>query len=356
MPSQTDVLNALNRVMDPELNRSLVDLNMVRDLAIDPHGKVSFTLALTVPTCPMRNRMAEDARQALLCLPGVSGVDIQFTAMSEDERRSVLGSNGRPSPAPLPALTQLNQVKSVLAVMSGKGGVGKSSVTALLAASLARQGKKVGILDADITGPSIPKLFGLPAGGLRGDEQGMLPAPSRGGIKVVSANLLLKEDDAPIVWRGPMIASTIQQFWANALWGRLDCLLVDLPPGTSDAALAVTQHLPLNGVVLVTSPQELASLVVRKAVHMLRNLNVPILAVVENMSYFCCPQCDTQHEIFGPSHAAEIAAAAGTPDVVRLPVDPQIAALSDAGQVEEVRLAEIDALATRLAALQTTPA
>ncbi len=342
MPSEKDIMEALQRVMDPELHRSIVELNMVRDLKIEDSA-VSFTLALTVPTCPMRNQMADNARSILMGMPGVEKVDLQFGAMTDEERRALMGGQQG-----LPKLNQFNKIDHVVAVMSGKGGVGKSSVTALLAAALARRGYKVGVLDADITGPSIPKLFGLPSGGLRGSEAGMLPASTKTGIKVVSINLLLKEADTPVIWRGPMIAGAIQQFYNDALWGKLDYLLVDLPPGTSDAALTVVQSLPLSGVVMVTTPQDLATLVVRKAVHMVQQLNIPVLGIVENMSYFECPDNGKRYELFGPSHAGEVAAATGAPVAARMPVNPAVATLSDAGKVEEVDAPEMEALAERI--------
>ena len=232
--------------------------------------------------------------------------------------------------------------------MSGKGGVGKSLVTAALAVTLARQGKKVGILDADLTGPSIPKLFGLPSGGVRGSEMGILPANTRTGIRVMSTNLLVPEEDTAVVWRGPVVSGTIRQFYEQVLWGRLDVLLIDLPPGTSDANLTVVQNLPLNGAVLVTTPQALAALVVRKGVRMLQQLNVPILGVVENMSFYTCPDTGNLHEIFGPSHAAEVAQLAGTQVAARLPIRPEVAAQCDAGQVEDVSLPELEAFASQL--------
>jgi len=337
IPTESEVLDALRQVMDPELGRNLVELTMVRDVVISPEGAVSFTLALTIPTCPMRNRMAQDARAVLAKVPGVTDVQITFGAMSEEERRDILGK-GAPE---LPKLNAFNRVSQVIPVMSGKGGGGKSSVTALLAANLARRGQKVGILDADITGPSIPKLFGLPAGGRRGSEQGMLPAVTGGGIRVVSTNLLLRDEAQAVVWRGPMISATIRQFWTDTLWGKLDTLLVDLPPGTSDAALGVLQNLPVTGVVLVTTPQDLSALVVRKAIQMIRQLNIPILGVVENMSYFRCPATQHEHAIFGPSHADVLAQEAGAPVAARLPIDPQIAALCDAGQAESIELEAI---------------
>jgi Mrp family chromosome partitioning ATPase len=350
MPAEHDVMTALSKVNDPELHRNLVELNMIRELKITPEGDVSFTIALTVPTCPMRTQILENATAAVKALPGVQNVKITFGAMTDEERRALMGGKQRS----LPKLNEFNQVKHVIAVMSGKGGVGKSSVTAMLACALSARGLKVGILDADVTGPSIPKLFGLPAGGLRGNDLGMLPAVTQTGIKVVSTNLLLKDEDTPVVWRGPVISATIQQFWNETLWGKLDYLLVDLPPGTSDAALAVLQNLPLTGVVLVTTPQDLAAMVVRKAIHMIRELNIPILGVVENMSYFRCPDTGKEHAIFGPSHVDAIASATGIDLTARLPIDPDIAVLSDAGRVEEVSQAEMTALAEKVVHMENT--
>jgi Mrp family chromosome partitioning ATPase len=342
MPTEQDVLTALSRVMDPELNRSLTDLQMVKDVKIEG-SKVNFTIALTVPGCPLREKIGNDARQAVLALPGVKDVEIQFRAMTDDERKAI-----GMQPIQQPKLNQFNKVKQVIAVMSGKGGVGKSSVTALLGAALACRKKRVGILDADVTGPSIPKLFGMPPGGLRGSEQGILPGMTSTGIKVISINLLLPDEDTPVVWRGPMIAGAIRQFWTDVLWGNLDVLLVDLPPGTSDAALTVMTSLPVNGVIMVTTPQQLAAMVVRKAMNMLHQVNVPILGVVENMSYYTCPDTGKQHEIFGPSHAEEVAVAAGAPVLARLPIDPKITSLGDAGRIEEASLPELDALAEKV--------
>jgi Mrp family chromosome partitioning ATPase len=339
MPTNEQVMDALNQVMDPELHRSLVDLKMVRDLDIAADGTVSFTLVLTIPSCPLRNQMAADAERALKVLPGIREVKIAFGSMTVEERKALMGDK-----MPLmPKLAELNKVGRMIAVMSGKGGVGKSSVTALMASALIRQGKKVGVLDADITGPSIPKLFGLPPGGLRGSDQGLLPAVTCSGIRVISTNLLVQSDDTAVIWRGPLISSAIQQFWMQTLWGKLDTLLVDLPPGTSDAALTVVQSLPLTGVVLVTTPQELAVLVVRKAMSMLAQVNIPILGVVENMGYFKCPDCGSSHEIFGPSHLDGIRQAAGMDlPVARLPIQPGMAEMCDAGKVEDIRLPEIE--------------
>lgn len=340
MPTQNEIMQALSRVIDPELGRNLVELNMIRELKVQD-GRISFTLALTIPTCPLRDQIARQAEQAISALPGVQSVEITFGEMTPEERQAVLG-RGQPA---LPKLNQFNHVERLIAVMSGKGGVGKSSVTALLAVALNRHGKKVGILDADITGPSIPKLFGLPPGGLRGSEQGILPAITNNGIRVISTNLMLQTEDTAIIWRGPMISSAIQQFWRDVLWGKLDVLLVDLPPGTSDAALTVVQSLPLNGVILVTTPQELATMVVRKAAHLLEQVNIPVVGLVENMSYFACPECGSTHDLFGPSHLDEIAGIFSNPlPAVRLPLQPTLATLGDAGRIEEATMNELEPL------------
>ena len=333
MPTEKQVLEVLQKVNDPELRRNIVELNMVRDLVISPEGNISFTMALTIPGCPMKNQMQRDAEAALKALPDVKEVTITFGTMTDEEKKKLF-AGFKPE---LPKLNTFNEVKRVIAVMSGKGGVGKSSVTAMLAIALAREGKKVGILDADITGPSIPKLFNLPSGGLRKSEQGLLPAVTPMGIRVISTNLLIPNEDDAVIWRGPMIGNMIQQFWRDVLWGKLDVLLVDLPPGTSDAALTVLQSLPVNGVVLVTSPQQLAGMVVKKASAMLKQLKVPVLGVVENMSYFVCPDCGKKHEIFGPSHSLDVMKVTEAPLFVTVPIDPQLNALSDEGRVEEFK-------------------
>ena len=344
MITEKDVLNALAQVKDPELGKNIVELGMVRDIKITPQGEVAFALALTIPNCPLKNQMKSDSEKALLSLPGVKTVTVTFAQLSPAELKAVMDK----SRGNLPQLNLLNKIETVLCVLSGKGGVGKSSVTALLAVALARQGKKVGILDADITGPSIPKLFGMPAGGLRGGEGGMLPAISCTGVKVVSINLLLKEEDAAVIWRGPMISGVIQQFWRDTLWGALDVLLVDMPPGTSDAAISVMQSLPVKGVVLVTSPQELAGMVVRKALNMAKTMNVPIAGVIENMAYFTCPDCGRSHEIFGPSHIDDVLKTAGAPLLARLPIRPEVATLGDAGQIEDAEAPEFEQIALEL--------
>ena len=236
-----------------------------------------------------------------------------------------------------------NHIKYVIAVMSGKGGVGKSFITGLLASILAKQGYKVGLLDADITGPSIPKLFGL-HGPVEVDDIGITPLKSRTGIKIMSMNLLLEKEDQPVIWRGPLVSQGIKQLYGDVSWGELDFLLVDLPPGTSDATLTIMQSLPLEGIVMVTTPQSLSALVVSKAVHMAQKLDVSILGIVENMAYYICPDTGKKHFIFGASHVNELMSLAEAPLLARMPIDPKITQLCDNGQIEDVVLMENQSL------------
>ena len=231
---------------------------------------------------------------------------------------------------------QFSNVKKVIGVVSGKGGVGKSLVTSLLASAMQARGHATAIMDADVTGPSIPKSFGL-HGNAVGDERGLLPMESKTGIKIMSVNLLLEKEDAPVVWRGPVIAGVIQQFWSEVVWGDVDYMFVDMPPGTGDVPLTVFQSLPVAGVVVVTSPQELVGMIVDKAVNMADMMHVPVLGIVENMAYYTCPDCGKQHAIFGESHIEAIAAKHGIPNTAKLPIDPAIAAACDAGRIEDVQ-------------------
>jgi len=249
--------------------------------------------------------------------------------MTAEERTKAFG----------PAQTQpmvseaFNDVKHIIAVLSGKGGVGKSSMAALLAVALRRQGQQVGVLDADITGPSIPHMFGL-SKMPKPSPLGLVPPVSKKGIKVMSINLLLTDESEPVIWRGPLITGIIRQFWGEVLWDKLDTLVIDLPPGTSDATLTVMGSIPLSGVVLVTSPQDLAGMVVRKAAGMARIMEVPIIGLIENMSYIECPDCGHRIEVFGPSHAEETAQTMGVPLLGRVPLDPELARSCDQGKVE----------------------
>lgn len=350
MTTKEQVLNTLQKVMDPELHRNIVELNMVRELTIDKNDKVSFTLTLTTLACPLKEKIADDARKALKTFDGIEDVEIKFAEMTREEAQALF-KDAKPS---FPDLRKLNKVDQVIAVMSGKGGVGKSTVTALLAGHLVKQGLNIGILDADITGPSIPKLLGLGSGGLRGSEQGILPACTPNGIKVVSTNLLLQDEDTPTIWRGPLISGTINQFWSNSIWGKLDVLLVDLPPGTSDAALTVMQSLPVTSVVLVTTPQDLATMVVKKAVHMVQMLKVPIVGLVENMSSFKCPDCGSVHQLFGKSHLEEMSANIKDVTSIQLPIDPVLTALCDNGQIENANVAEFKPLLSKIVSNKPT--
>ena len=227
----------------------------------------------------------------------------------------------------------LSNIKKVIAVVSGKGGVGKSLVTSLLAVNMNRAGKHSAILDADITGPSIPKLFGIHEKAL-GNEDGILPCKSKTGIDVMSINLLLENDTDPVVWRGPVIAGTVKQFYTDVIWRDVDFMFVDMPPGTGDVPLTVFQSLPIAGIVVVTSPQDLVSMIVEKAVNMARMMNSPVLGIVENMSYYECPHCGERSEIFGRSHIDETAHRFNIPAAARLPINPKLAAASDAGLIE----------------------
>lgn len=227
-----------------------------------------------------------------------------------------------------------SNIKHVIGVISGKGGVGKSMATASLAVAMAKEGYKVGILDSDITGPSIPKMFGL-HGPAEGTDEGIFPSLTKLGVKVMSVNLLLENEETPVLWRGPVIANMVSQFWTDVMWGELDYLFVDMPPGTGDVALTVFQSLPVDGAILITSPQDLVGLIVKKAYHMAEDMNIPILGLVENFSYFKCPDCGKEHAVFGESHLEEIAAQMSLPVLDRLPIDPQLANAADHGTFEE---------------------
>ena len=241
----------------------------------------------------------------------------------------------------LEPLNSKSSIKHVIGVVSGKGGVGKSMVTSTLATLMQRAGYKVGILDADITGPSIPKAFGISAG-VEGNDDGMFPPESSTGIKIMSVNLLLPDATAPVVWRGPVIAGTVKQFWSGTVWGDLDYLFVDCPPGTGDVPLTVFQSIPLDGIVIVSSPQELVSMIVEKAANMARMMQVDVVGLVENMSYVKCPDCDKKIKIFGESHIEDIARKHGYPLLAQMPIDPSLATLVDAGEIEKMNVDYLD--------------
>ena len=242
------------------------------------------------------------------------------------------------------ASNEYTKVKHVIGVVSGKGGVGKSMVTASLANLMAEKGYRVGILDADITGPSIPKMYGL-HGPAQADDNGIYPPLAENDIKVMSINLLMPDEEAPVIWRGPVISGMVKQFWTDVIWGELDYLFVDMPPGTGDVPLTVFQSLPLDGIVIVSSPQDLVQMIVKKAYHMAKSMNVPILGIVENYSYLVCPDCGKKISVFGESHIEETADEYEIPVLAKIPIDPSIASKVDEGLVEYVESPWLDAAA-----------
>ena len=246
---------------------------------------------------------------------------------------------------------EMSSIKKVIGVVSGKGGVGKSLVTSLMAVEMNRRGAHSAILDADVTGPSIPKAFGLHQRAM-GSELGLLPVKTKSGIDVMSVNLLLDDECAPVVWRGPIIANTVKQFWTDVIWNDVDYMFVDMPPGTGDVPLTVFQSIPLDGILIVTSPQELVAMIVSKAVTMAQMMNVPILGIVENMSYVKCPDCGREIRVFGESHVEEIAGRYGLKLLSRLPMDPEVAKNCDAGLVE---LCHTDTLSQAADAVEALP-
>ena len=258
---------------------------------------------------------------------------------------SSCGSNCGSAQQPESLLAQANphsNVKKVIAVVSGKGGVGKSTVTAMLAMAMQQRGRKVGILDADITGPSMAKAFNVHACS-GASEEGLYPALTENGTQVMSINLLLDNETDPVLWRGPIVAGTVKQFWSEVIWEDVDYLFVDMPPGTGDVPLTVVQSLPVDGVIIVTSPQQLVSMIVAKAVNMANMMQIPVLGLVENYSYFQCPDCGKQHEIFGKSHIDEIALQYHLPVLARLPIDPSVAQKMDDGAAEQLPTADLQA-------------
>lgn len=244
-------------------------------------------------------------------------------------------------------LNELSSVKKVYAVVSGKGGVGKSLVTSMLAVETSRQGKKTAILDADITGPSIPKTFGITEKA-QSDEHHLFPVQSNNGIDVMSINLLLPNDSDPVIWRGPVIAGAVKQFWTDVVWDDVDYMFVDMPPGTGDVPLTVFQSLPIDGIIIVTTPQALVSMIVGKAVNMAIRMNIPIVGIVENMSYYICPNCDSKHYIFGKSDIDSLAKEYGIPNVAKMPIDPSIAELCDQGKLEQANTDALKDLVSKL--------
>ena len=250
----------------------------------------------------------------------------------------------------LEELNPYSSVKKVIGVVSGKGGVGKSLVTSLLAEAVNKAGYKTAILDADITGPSIPKIFGINEK-VAGNDMGIVPAVTSDGIKMISINLLLENTEDPVVWRGPIIAGAVKQFWSEVVWDEVDYMFVDMPPGTGDVPLTVFQSLPVDGIVVVASPQELVEMIVGKAVNMAGMMNIPVLGIVENMSYFVCPNCNEKHYIFGNSHVDDLASKFGIDTVSKIPIDPELAKLCDAGKISEYKNEHLKEIVEKIEAL-----
>ncbi len=308
------IRDALEQVLVPGVMRSVVQMNLLRSVEVKD-GKAKIVLASTAIPSETQDWLKDKVATRVRELPGVKEATVDFVEAKPKE---------------------LSQIQNIVAVMSGKGGVGKSLVAGLLASAFAQEDKAVGILDADITGPSIPKMFGLnthPSG----SETGILPILTRSGIEVMSMNLLLPSEDETVIWRGPLMSKAITQFWEDVLWGKLDYLIIDLPPGTGDAPLTVMQVVPLSGVITVFTPQDLTAMVVRKAVKMARKMNVRVLGVVENMSYLVLPETGKKMELFGKSKGEEMAKASEAPLLGRLPIDPEIAKLCDEGKIEKYR-------------------
>jgi Mrp family chromosome partitioning ATPase len=341
--SRSEVFQILSKVKHPEIQtHNLVELGMIPEVIVEG-TKVYVMLALPSLNAPIKEELVDAVHQAATGLADGLEVEVDVTEMDEDQRSSFSAYAREAQLISNP----LGQVNKVVAVMSGKGGVGKSSVAGLLASELRRREHKVGILDADITGPSIPKMFGsnqMPMAG----SQGILPVSSRTGIKLMSINLLLPDKDQPVVWRGPLIGRAIQQFWSEIEWGELDFLIVDLPPGTADASLTVMQSLPLDGIVLVTSPQDLAGMVVRKAANMAKQLGIPLIGLVENMSFIVCPKCDEKILVFGKSQAESSAQMIGTQILGHLPLDTQLSVMCDCGAIEDYRNKELESITDKV--------
>ena len=323
MITEEQIKTELAKVFVPVVEQSVADLNLVRNIAI-AKDKITVTLASTALTEDVQNFIAAGVKTALQ--PFKIPVAVEFVEAKPQE---------------------LNDIKNIVAVMSGKGGVGKSLVTALLAIALKRQGKNVGILDADITGGSIPRMFGITARPY-GSETGLLPVVSESGIEVMSMNLLLPQAETAVIWRAPMLSKAIQQFWTDVVWGKLDYLLIDLPPGTADAPLTVMQSIPISGVIIVSTPQGLVEMIVKKAVDMAQKMEKPILGIIENMSYFQAPDTNNKYELFGASKGQSLAEAANAPLLGQLPIDPELARLCDNGDIEHYADASVAALGKAL--------
>ena len=312
---QGSVLEALKVVRDPDLQRDIVTLGFIKDLKIDG-GQVSFTIELTTPACPVKDQMRDQARAAVQQVAGVTAVDVRMSARV----REAVGADGGRQSVP--------GVKNVIAVGAGKGGVGKTTVAVNIAIALAKCGSKVGIIDADIYGPNVPIMLGMKTQ-LTTDGQKIVPA-EKYGLQVISMGFLTG-DDAPIIWRGPMLHGALQQFFREVAWTNLDYLVIDLPPGTGDVALSLSQTVPVAGAIVVTTPQQVSLADSRRAVAMYKKLNIPTLGIIENMAYFVCPSCSHEADIFGRGGGEQMASDLGAPFLGRIPIYQPIREGSDSG-------------------------
>ena len=317
MVTEQDVIRILSEVQDPEIHRDLVSLGMIRDLRVDG-SNVSFEVVLTTPACPLKTQIEQDCRAALARVPGIGRIDIRMGA-------KVVAAGPMAGPGGIPG------VKNSIAIASGKGGVGKSTVSVNLAVALAEAGAKVGLLDADVYGPSIPLMMGIHRMPEMDEEQRILPLEAH-GVKLMSLGFVLPDSSTPVIWRGPMIAKTLNQFLRQVRWGDLDYLLLDLPPGTGDAQLTLCQTLAMSGVVIVTTPQDVAMTIASRVLVMFRNMKVPILGIVENMSTFVCPTCHHETPIFSRGGGRKASEQQEVPFLGEIPLDGDLCEGGDDGR------------------------
>jgi len=316
---EQEILDALRVVNDPDLHRDIVSLGFVQNVQIEPAGAVAFNINLTTPACPVKDQLRDQARMAVARLPWVTEVSVTMTANT-----AVARGQGQQTPL-------IPGVRNVVAVASGKGGVGKSTTSVNLAVALQQSGARVGLLDADIYGPNVPLMMGLKERPAVTGEEGRIQPVMRFGIKLVSIAFFIDERK-PVIWRGPMVHGALQQFLRDFDWGELDYLVVDLPPGTGDASLSLSQLIPLSGVIIVTTPQDVALQDVSKGMAMFRQLEVPVIGVIENMSYFLCPDCNSRHELFGRGGGERIAKVFEVPFLGQVPLQPNVRTGGDEGQ------------------------
>ncbi len=322
------VEETLGQVLVPGVRRNLLQMNLVRKIGVED-SKVNISLSSTAISAQSQDWLKNKVSETIKGIPEIHEVDLDFV-------------EGK--------ATEINQIKQIIAVMSGKGGVGKSLMAGLLAMSLALEGNEVGILDADITGPSIPKMFGL-SEHPGGDNGGILPVLSKTGIEIMSMNLLLPNENDAVIWRGPLMAKAVTQFWEEVLWGKLDYLIIDVPPGTGDIPLTLMQTIPLSGVINVYTPQDLTEMIVMKAINMARKMNVRVLGIIENMSYLLIPETGQKMEVFGRSKGKEMAEKAETSLLGKLPIDPELARLCDQGKIEQYRSDFLSSITSNLLAI-----